>query len=567
MKAFKPENEHKLSHPVSLNLDETSSLAAFPTRNVSLDSVRSAASSLSNKPTPVYCIEPPLVILRDRIRDVTKFAFADLVASVLRFDFFQPEIQSSNHFCTHVLDIILKAMAMPERTNKSLRSHLKGEGGTDDIVSFVTVIKEDPYVLKNGSLALVGSILLVFLECGSYDARYRVFLRHVCSLLATSFDNFEDFEDSMTDLILNENYVESESSLKARARTKRVKQLKRYALIGAASGIGGVLIGLTGGLAAPLVAAGAGVIIGTGAAAGLATTAGAAVLGSLFGVAGAGLAGYKMKKRVGAIEEFTIETLTEGQSLHCVLVVSGWIEHSGEDAFQYQWRRLAMSREQYTLRYESKYLVELGRAIDYFMSIAVSVAVQKTLMETALAGLLTAVAWPVALLSAANVLDNPWNVCISRAAEAGEHLAEVLLSRAHGVRPISLIGFSLGARVLFHCLLTMSRRSDALGIVEDVVLLGAPVTASPKQWQQMCSVVSGRIINGYCETDWLLRFLYRTMSVQFTIAGTSAVDNRTERKIVNFNLSHIVKGHLDYSKKLTEVLDTVGVKVTKRNQS
>lgn len=47
-----------------------------------------------------------------------------------------------------------------------------------------------------------------------------------------------------------------------------------------------------------------------------------------------------------------------------------------------------MSREQYTLRYESKYLVELGRAIDYFMSIAVSVAVQKTLMETALAGVI-----------------------------------------------------------------------------------------------------------------------------------------------------------------------------------
>ena len=34
-----------------------------------------------------------------------------------------------------------------------------------------------------------------------------------------------------------------------------------------------------------------------------------------------------MNKRVGAIEEFAIETLTEGQSLHCVLVVSGWIEH------------------------------------------------------------------------------------------------------------------------------------------------------------------------------------------------------------------------------------------------
>lgn len=52
-----------------------------------------------------------------------------------------------------------------------------------------------------------------------------------------------------------------------------------------------ISLGITGGLAAPLVAAGAGVIVGTGAAAGIATTAGAAVLGSIFGVAGAGLTG------------------------------------------------------------------------------------------------------------------------------------------------------------------------------------------------------------------------------------------------------------------------------------
>ena len=52
------------------------------------------------------------------------------------------------------------------------------------------------------------------------------------------------------------------------------------------------------------------------------------------------------------------------------------------------------------------------------------------------------------------------------------------------------------------------------------------------------------------------------MNVQFTIAGTGPVDNKNERKIVNFNVSHIVKGHMDYSKKLTEVLDAVGVKVT-----
>lgn len=57
-----------------------------------------------------------------------------------------------------------------------------------------------------------------------------------------------------------------------------------------------------------------------------------------------------------------------------------------ERAFHQQWRHLWMSREQYTLRYESRYLVELGRAIDYLMSFAVSIAIQQTLLETALHG-------------------------------------------------------------------------------------------------------------------------------------------------------------------------------------
>lgn len=84
-------------------------------------------------------------------------------------------------------------------------------------------------------------------------------------------------------------------------------------------------------------------------------------------------------------------------------------------------------------------------------------------------------------------------------------------------------------------------------------MLGAPVSASPNQWLQICKVVGGRVINGYCNTDWLLRFLcvlliqlraifrflYRTMSVQFTIAGTGPIDCK-ERKIKNFNVSHIV---------------------------
>ncbi|KAK0408685.1 hypothetical protein QR680_004098 [Steinernema hermaphroditum] len=486
----------------------------------------------------------------------TRYAFAELICAILRFDFYDPEDSLSLAFCETVLEMVLAEVNLPRRTKATVRHHLKGDGTSDDLVSLVTTVKADHYITENGSMHLLAMLVLISVEKGEYDSRFRVMLRHASALLGTSWKEFEKLEDGLTHHLLGLQYVESEEAQKTREKAERMKKLKRYALIGAATGIGGVLIGLTGGLAAPLVAAGAGVVIGTGAAAGIATTAGAAVLGSAFGVAGAGLAGYKMNKRVGVVEEFKVEPLTEGHSLHCVLCVSGWIDETSASAFQQQWRYLRMSKEQYTLRYESKYLVELGKAIEYCISAAVGFAIQQTLMETALAGLVAAVAWPMALVSAASVLDNPWNV--------GEHLAEVLLSRAHGKRPITLVGFSLGARVIYHCLLAMSKRTECRGIIQDVILLGAPVSASPKQWKQLCSVVGGRVTNGYCETDWLLRFLYRTMSIQFSIAGTSPVEVSGEKKIDNVNLSNIVKGHLDYARKLTEILDAIGVTVTPR---
>lgn len=73
-----------------------------------------------------------------------------------------------------------------------------------------------------------------------------------------------------------------------------MRKIKRYATVGIATVAGGTLIGLTGGLAAPLLGAGIGVIFGGASAAAIGTTAGAAILGSIFGVAGAGLTGNNL---------------------------------------------------------------------------------------------------------------------------------------------------------------------------------------------------------------------------------------------------------------------------------
>lgn len=80
-------------------------------------------------------------------------------------------------------------------------------------------------------------------------------------------------------------------------------------------------------------------------------------------------------------------------------------------------------------------------------------------------------------------------------------MAEVLLSREQGQRPVTLIGYSLGARVIYYCLREMSNRENCEGIIQDAILLGTPVTASAECWNQLTRVVSGRLINGYSKVS------------------------------------------------------------------
>ena len=54
--------------------------------------------------------------------------------------------------------------------------------------------------------------------------------------------------------------------------------------------------------------------------------------------------------------------------------------------FQTAWRGLANSDEQYVLRYESKYLTQVGSAMDYIVDMAVRSAATEALKYTVLSG-------------------------------------------------------------------------------------------------------------------------------------------------------------------------------------
>ena len=94
-----------------------------------------------------------------------------------------------------------------------------------------------------------------------------------------------------------------QTSQGAIAEDQKKRNSWKWAATGAGFLVGGVAIGLTGGLAAPLVAPLLATVTG-GALSFLATSGGAVLLGTMFGVYGGGLTAFRAGRRMQGIEEF-----------------------------------------------------------------------------------------------------------------------------------------------------------------------------------------------------------------------------------------------------------------------
>ena len=141
----------------------------------------------------------------------------------------------------------------------------------------------------------------------------------------------------------------------------------------------------------------------------------------------------------------------------------------------------------------------------------------------------------------------------------------------------------MGARLVFHCLLELSRAAAAGGIagvggsggagggdpdpsragggngaiVENAVLLGAPVAAHPARWAMARRAVAGRLVNGYSRSDWILGVVFRASSGFVRPAG--GLCPVKVAGVENVNLGAVVNGHLDYAGNLPEILELVGI--------
>ena len=167
---------------------------------------------------------------------------------------------------------------------------------------------------------------------------------------------------------------------------------------------------------------------------------------------------------------------------------------------------------------------------------------------------------PVVLTKLAYLLDNPWSVSLERAQGAGLVLADTLITRNLGVRPVTLVGYSLGARVIYYCLRELAR-VGASGLVQNVYMFGTPIVVKKDDYAQAVSVVSGRVVNGYASNDWILGYLFRATSGGIgRVAGLAAVTDIPG--VENVDVTELVPGHMAYRQAMPKVLRHVGWEVT-----
>lgn len=417
---------------------------------------------------------------------------------------------------------------------------------------------------------LICDLFLLLLSDGYYDSRSRTLLvkfaeyleitklevrqferRLVESLeMDTSHKTIEGREDKLKDRLFIDKHIQ---------KNKR----RRMAYIGLATLGGSLAIGLSAGLLAP--------VIGAGLAAGLTTVGISGTSGFLAGVGGSvaittsGVAiGAKVgskagARRLGDVHTFELKPLHNNRHSNLIITVSGWMNGAMDDV------RLPFSTvdpvmgDMFSLLWEPEMLQSMGQTIGILASEALSTSIQQILGATILTALMSAIQLPMALSKLSYLLDNPWNVSLDRAWKGGKILADTLISGNMGVRPITLVGFSLGSRLIYSCLIELAKRGG-FGLIENVVLLGSPATVKYDQITLARSVVSGKFINGYSKNDWILGYLFRaTGGGLLTVAGISPIENIPG--VENFDCTEFIVGHMSYRQAIPRILKSLNWEV------
>lgn len=190
-------------------------------------------------------------------------------------------------------------------------------------------------------------------------------------------------------------------------------------------------------------------------------------------------------------------------------------------------------------------------------------------------------------------IDESWALIIDRADEAGKELAISLLVNKGGNRPVTLVGFSWGARVVQSCLKELAEyqqkweeyklqqqemkskgkwnnnwndvckvgdiefEREPASIVEDAVMIGMPKYLQLSVWKACREMVAGRLVNVYSREDKILLYMFRYKSILGSykpVVGTCTV---AVPGVENIDVTDLVTSHQEYSHLTGVILERV----------
>ncbi|KAK5990578.1 putative lipase MIL1 [Cladobotryum mycophilum] len=405
-------------------------------------------------------------------------------------------------------------------------------------------------------------LFLLLVADSIYDSRSRVLMERVGKSLDISWIDICKFEKRVTDALEMQQQADKEDwneDEHMEARRKAALK-KRYLMMGLATVGGGLVIGLSAGLLAPVI--GAGLAAGfttigvTGTGSFLAGAGGAAIITSTAAASGSFVGIRAANRRTGAVKTFEYRPLHNNKRVNLIVTVSGWMTGKVDDV------RLPFSTvdpimgDIYSVLWEPEMLKSMGDTINILATEALTQGLQQILGSTILVSLMAAVQLPVVLTKLAYLIDNPWAVSLDRATAAGKILADSLVERSLGTRPITLVGYSLGARVIFSCLKELAKKG-AYGLVQNVYLFGSPVVVKKEEYVLARTVVSGRFVNGFNRNDWILGYLFRLTNGGIRrVAGLGPIEDLPW--IENMDVTEFVAGHMEYRKAMPTLLMNCG---------
>ncbi|KZO94694.1 DUF726-domain-containing protein [Calocera viscosa TUFC12733] len=346
----------------------------------------------------------------------------------------------------------------------------------------------------------------------------------------------------------------------------------RWAATGGGLIIGGVALGVTGGLAAPallpfipfLTAASAPIVLGT-----------------LFGLAGGGLTGYRVRNRWAGVEEFEFKQIMGGHdrdapSLTATIFIPGIALETQDETIKISQSALPLfkpPRDVFHLVHSPQAMLNTGNGVRGFLTAKVLGKIKGELIKrTALNAVMGAISLPMSIYgTAGTIVDNAWVRGCDKARKAGDLLADVLREGVQGERPVILIGYSIGALTLFQALQNLSTPSrtsvptasaPSNPIVDTAILISMPISPSTSEWARARQSVARRFVNAYSEHDLVLAGIGRLGEVMggrvgwANMAGLKQVDREG---VEDVDMKEILGGHFEIQDKLPQILTLVGL--------